>query len=366
MEKSKELDQILAWVDGQFRKNDPPRFSDVYDYAFRVLRVTKLKKSDITKAIRLYPGYAMNARQSRQARRTGKNRPIIVNNLGNLHCDLGFFALTREYETPVTFRSGYLVAKDILSRMIYVAILQKSKNADALIKAFSSILEQFEMHNKGLKVTSVSFDKEPTVMGHRVQDFLKQNNISFFAFANSASKSKFAESAIRLLRETIARLKMNPFSTERRWWHLIQPAVQVLNHQPIKINNKYLFQPNKQYFRPIDVNINNLDYFIKQLQKAAPSYYFSQFEIDPSMVTFKFNVGEFVKPKLIITSSAVLGIKRSEVTLEPEIFVIVKRLGFVSKAMTIEPLYICKSTITGQQENFEENDIALSNPPEFK
>jgi hypothetical protein len=362
-EKQKELNQVITWVNNQFEKNDPPRFTDVFDYTYRVLKFNNLKKGDLRKILRLYQGYAMNARQSRQARRSGKNRPIIVNTLGHLHCDLGFFALTREYETPVTFKSGYLVAKDILSRVVYVAILQKSKNADALIKAFSNVFEQFKMQNKGLKVLSVSFDKEPTVMGHRVQEFLKDNNVSFYAFANSASKSKFAESAIRLLRETITRLKMNPTSTERRWWHLIQPAVQVLNNQPIKVNDKYLLQPNGSYFRPVDVNVINLDYYIKQLQKAAPAYYFSQFDVDPSMVKFKFNVGDFVKPKLIITSSAVLGIKRSEVTLESETFVITKRLGFVSKTLTIEPLYVCKSTITGQRENFEENDIALSNPP---
>ena len=165
------------------------------------------------------------------------------------------------------------------------------------------------------------------------------------------------------MRETITRLKLNPISTERRWWHLIQPAVQALNNQPIKVNDKYLFQRDGTYFKPVDVNVNNLEYYIKQLQKAAPAYYFSQFDIDPSMVRFKFNVGDFVKPKLIITSSAVLGIKRSEVTLESEIFVITKRLGYISKALTIEPLYVCKSTITGQRENFEEDDVASSNPP---
>lgn len=361
--KQKQLDQVIAWVQNQFEKNDPPRFTDVFDYTYRVLGYVNLKKADLRKTLRLYQGYAINARQSRKAHRSGKNRPIIVNSLGHLHCDLGFFALTREYETPVTFKSGYLVAKDILSRVIYVAILQKSKNADALIKAFSNIFEQFKMQNKGLKVLSVSFDKEPTVMGYKVQQFLKDNNISFYAFANSASKSKFAESSIRLLRETITRLKLNPISTERRWWHLIQPAVKALNNQPIKVNDKYLYQRDGTYFKPLDVNVSNLEYYIKQLQKAAPAYYFSQFDIDPSMVRFKFNVGDFVKPKLIITSSAVLGIKRSEVTLESEIFVITKRLGFISKALTIEALYVCKSTLTGQRENFEEDDIALSNPP---
>jgi hypothetical protein len=70
-----------------------------------------------------------------------------------------------------------------------------------------------------------------------------------------------------------------------------------------------------------------------------------------------------VKPKLIVTSSAAIGIKRSEVTLEKEVFVIIKRLGFVSRAFTIEPLYICKSLTTNKTEAFEEDNIALTLPP---
>ena len=132
--------------------------------------------------------------------------------------------------------------------------------------------------------------------------------------------------------------------------------MQTLDNKPIKVNDKYLHQRDGTYFKPVDVNVSNLKNYIKQLQKAAPAYYLSQFDVEPSMVRFKFNVGDFVKPKLIITFLAVLGIKRSEVTLESE-------LGFISKALTIEPLYVCKSTITGQRENFEEDDVASSNPP---
>ena len=128
--------------------------------------------------------------------------------------------------------------------------------------------------------------------------------------------------------------------------------MQTLNNKPIKVNDKYLHQRDGTYFKPVDVNVSNLKNYIKQLQKAAPAYFLSQFDVEPSMVRFKFNIGNFVKPKLIITFLAVL-----------KIFFITKRLGFISKAFTIEPLYVCKSTITGQQEKFEEDDVALSNPP---
>ena len=362
MDTKQQLELVLEWVTNQFKKYQPPRFSDVVDYAYRVMGFKTLKQSALRKALRLHPGYAVNARQSRFPKFASKQRPILVNNVGCLQCDLGFFAITREYETPVTFRSGYLVAKDILSRFTYVAILHKTKSAESLQKAFEEVFKKFRIQNPGKKVTSVAFDKEPAIMGKLMQNYFKERQVSFHAFENSASKSKMAELTIRLLRETIARLKYE--SAEKRWWHLLPVAVDVLNTQPIKVNNKYIKQKDGNYFRPIDVNDFNVDYFIKQLHKVAPAYYFSQFSVAPSMVKFKFNIGDYVKPKLISTSSDVIGVKRSEVTLENEIFVITKRLGYVSRTLTVEPLYVCKSTVTNKIESFEENIIALCNPPQ--
>ena len=361
MDSSKQLDIVMEWVTNQFKKRQPPRFTDVYDFAYRVMGFKTLKQSALRKVLRLSPGYAMNARQSRFPKFASKQRPILVNTVGSLHCDLGFFSLTREYETPVSFKSGFLVAKDILSRFTYVAILYKTKSAESLQKAFNEIFQKFRIQNQGKKVLSVAFDKEPAIMGRLMQNYFKEKNVAFHAFENTASKSKMAELTIRLLRETIARLKVQ--SAEQRWWHLLPLAVDALNMQPIKVNNKFIKQKDGNYFRPIDVNEFNVDYFIKQLQKAAPAYYFSQFSIAPSMVKFKYNIGDYIKPKLISTSSEVIGIKRSEITLESEIFVIIKRMGYVSRSLTVEPLYICKSTLTNKIESFEENIIALSKPP---
>jgi len=361
MEASKQLEEVFDWIKGQFEKRQPPRFTDVYDYAYRVRGFKTLKQSQLRKALRLFPGYAVNARQSRFPKFARKQRPILVNTVGCLQCDLGFFAVTREYETPVSFRSGFLVAKDILSRFTYVAILHKTKSAESLQKAFTEIFEKFKIQNKGKKVLSVAFDKEPAIMGRVMQNFFREKNVAFHAFENTASKSKLAELTIRLIRETIVRLKVN--SKEQRWWHLLPLAVDALNMQPIKVNNKYIKQKDGNYFRPVDVNEFNVDYFIKQVQKAAPAYFFSNFSVDPSVIQFRFNVGDYVKPKLISTSSAVIGVKRSETTLENEIFVITKRMGYVSRSLTVEPLYICKSTVTDKTEAFEENIIALASHP---
>ena len=139
-----QLTQVINWVKDQLEKNDVPRLSDVIDYAHRVLGYISLKKGLIAKKLRLVPNYLMNSTQARQRLRTDRNRPIVVNNLGNLHCDIGFYSINKEYEMPVTYRSGFLVCKDILSRFIFVSILRKNRKADSMIRAFLDIFEQYK------------------------------------------------------------------------------------------------------------------------------------------------------------------------------------------------------------------------------
>ncbi len=122
-----ELQQLMDWVTRQVRGNDAPKFSDVVDYAHRVLKLKGLSPRTIRKELRLHPAYQMNAPQSLRKKRWNKRRPIIENMLGALHGDIGFFPLEPEFETPVTFRSGFLVCKDILSRFTYVSILKKNE-----------------------------------------------------------------------------------------------------------------------------------------------------------------------------------------------------------------------------------------------
>jgi hypothetical protein len=352
-----QLENLMAWVDERLRLGDVPRVSDIVEHAHRVLKYDNLKKSEILKAVRLSPTFLMNSRQQRKAKRGNRHRRITVNdNLGFLHADIGFFSVVRGYETPKTFRSGFLVAKDVLSRMIYISILRGSREADNMIWAFRDILKQFEQQNQGAKVKTIGFDKERSVMSHKVQNFFKENNIQFHPFSMSASKSKMAEGAIRLIRTAIKRLQDFPGAKEQRWWHLIQIAVDSLNSQKIMIGKKRLD------YAPRDVTPSNVKMFVEQLQKADPSYYFSQFAVDTRWVDdFKFNVGDVVRPKLIVTSAAVLGIKRSEITLEDTAFEIVKQLAYYSAEGTIEKAYLCQNLQDPRdEETFDEDDIALS------
>jgi hypothetical protein len=303
----------------------------------------------------------MNAPQSLKHKRWNKRRPIIVNILGCLHGDIGFFPITRDYETPVTFRSGFLVCKDILSRFTYISILKKTRDAESMVRAFQDIFHQFEIQNPGLKVNSIAFDQETSVVGKLVQSFLKEHHVSFHAFQNTSSKSKMAEGEIKIIRTTIRRLRSNK---EQRWWHLLQPAVDSLNRQPIRVNNKYIKQANGSFYTPATVHSNNLNHYIEQLQKAVPAYFFNQFMVNPDLIHFKFKEGDFVRQKIISSSSAVIGEKRSDISLGNTVFEITKLLAYISKALTPEPLYIVKNIKNPKDtEAFDEDEIALTTLP---
>ena len=203
-QRDKELDELMDWVSNRLRFNDVPRVSDVYEQARA--RQFKVSKRAIAQRLRLHEVYHMNMPQQRQRLRAKKYRGIITNTLGNLHCDIGKFPIVREYETPVTFRAGYLIARDVLSRYTYVVLLRKEKSADALVRAFEELLAYHSRVHPGHRIKSVSFDKEPGVMSRKVQSFFSENNISFHAFQMSSSKAKMAEGGIRQIRATIARL----------------------------------------------------------------------------------------------------------------------------------------------------------------
>jgi len=356
MEKGKkQLKAVLDWVDERLRFDDVPRFDDVVDYAHNVLGFKGLKRRDIVRQLRLHPAYQINARQQRKKFKTGLHRPIIIRQLGYLHCDIGFFSVKRDYETPVSYRSGFLVAKDVLSGFVYVSILHKSRTAASMVKAFTEVMHKFEAQNGGMKVVSISFDRERSVMGHTVQDFLRDHNIAFHAFEFTASKSKLAEGAIRLLRAAIVQLQALPQNEHKRWWTLLEKAAEMLNHRKIIIRKKIL------PYTPATVTPANVKDFVRVIEKADPVNLFSQFQIDSRWLQFKFNKGDVVRAKLIVTSSAVIGEKRSEVTLDSERFIVKSQVPYVARAFIIKKGYVCASLIDPTKtEFFDEQDIALS------
>ena len=361
--QSRELDEVMEWVSERLAsESGVPRVDDVVRHAYTVLGYRDLKRADIAKRLRLHPAYLMSSSQTRGKKRWKRYRPILANALGHLHGDLGFFAVRREYETPVTFRAGYLILKDVLSRFTYVTILQRTKSAESMVRAFQDVLEQharfFGTENRSSsssghhRILSIAFDQETSVMSKKVQDFLRDNHIAFHPFQYTASKSKMAEGAIKLVRKAMARLLWN--QPKRRWWRLMDKVVAILNNQLIRVNNRTL------PWRPVDVNKRNLAQFRRALHKADPVRFFGQYELSSRHVRFKYPEGSIVRPKLIVTSSAVVGEKRSEVSLEADAFVVTRQLAYVNARFEVGRAYRCTNRRTGQEEIFDQDDLAAS------
>jgi hypothetical protein len=245
------------------------------------------------------------------------------------------------------------VAKDVLSRFTYVVILRGSKSADSLIGALKELMKKHEsLFPDGHRILSISFDRETSVMSKKVQHFLMDNNISFHPFVFTSSKSKHAESAIKLIRKTLARFEAD--RPDVPWWRLMEDVVNSLNHNYIVIDGKQLD------FRPADVNKSNLKEFIRQLHKAKPTYFFGQFNLDPRSVKFKFSKGDLVRPKLLAISSATVGEKRSARSLADTIFVVDKLIAYPDQKHSVGRSYRCISVDTGEVQVFDEKDIALT------
>ena len=67
-----------------------------------------------------------------------------------------------------------------------------------------------------------------------------------------------------------------------------------------------------------------------------------------------------VRPKLLVTSSAVIGVKRSEVNLEQQAFIITKQIAYVARNFKIGQAYHCSSLATQEEEIFDKWDLAES------
>lgn len=350
-----EADALMEWVSTQILEGSVPRLADVVHYAHYVRGWTGLTKKMISARLQLEKNYLMSWPQQRPRSRGSMNRQIHTTSLGHLHADIGFFGLSKHYETPVTYRTGFLVAKDILSRYLYVVPLRKTKSAQSLISAFSEILQIHKtvFGTAGHKIKSVSFDQERSVLSNIVQDFFEANNIQFHKFQFSSSKAKIAEGAIKIIRTTLARLAET--RDDKRWWVLLPLIVKDLNSKEIIVNGKRLG------FSPEQINSKNLSAFVKVLHKVAPKYYWAQFALNPQLVKFKFQVEDYVRPKLIVTSSAVIGEKRSATSLEKDVFVVRDREAHVSGGYRIVKSYKCEQLNNpGHLETFDETDIVLT------
>ena len=67
-----------------------------------------------------------------------------------------------------------------------------------------------------------------------------------------------------------------------------------------------------------------------------------------------------VRPKLIVTSSAVIGEKRSAISVEQDPFIITEHIAYVNARFEIGRAYRCVNVRTQEEEIFDEDDLAES------
>lgn len=352
-ERETLLDELMGWVDERLAGGDVPRTTDVVEFAQSSERFGALGARLVRARLRLHPSYESNMHQQRARRRDRRHRSIVTNGLGQLHADLGFFSRSKEYETPKTYRAGFLVARDVLSRYVYAVPLRMTKSAGAIMSAFEAVLEE---HRKtfgeaGHRIQSVSFDKERGVTSKQMTEFFAEKKIKFHAFSFSSSKAKQAENAIKQIRTTMARLASR--AKDKSWWKLLGPTVKALNSRPIVVQGRNLG------YAPKDINRENLPAFLDALYKKVPYVYWSQFSVNPDLVKFKFAKGTLVRPKLIAVSSAVLGIKRSEHALSDAVFVVEEPVAYVTSGLHVNQAYRCSLRDRPDTvEVFDESDLA--------
>lgn len=350
---SADLEEVMAWVGGRLQMGDVPRIVDIV--AFAKEQKLKVKRKEIVEQLQLNPTFMFNLEQKRLKSHSKKYRPIIALGLGSFHADIGFFAKSKNYSTPVTYQSGYLVARDVLSKYTHVIILRGNRRANSIITAFQKMLDLHKRAGHEYPVRSIAFDKETSVMSNAVQNFFAQNNIQFVAFKNTASKSKVAENCIKQIRTITARLIRQSKNTAR-WWNVLPKVVKILNSRQIYVNGK------PTGFTPEQITSKNLDRYIEAVYKLSPANFFAQFALDPRFVKFKYKVGTFVRAKLLITSSAAIGEKRSETNLTKQSFGVVEQIPYVTKDLSVGIAYKCVNLKTGDLEIFDENDITPTVP----
>lgn len=347
MEEKKILNE---WIDKRLSIGQVPRLSDVKDYA-RFAKINIPIKA-ISTMYRLHRAFVLSTRQQRDPKRSRKQPPIITNVLGVLHGDIGYFPLSSEYNTPKQFQHGFILFKDVLSRYTYVELLKTGKSAPSLVRAMKKVLLHHKRAHPDYNIWSISFDKEQGMKSRLMKNFMKDEHILLYYYGNTSSKAKIAENAIRLLRTDI-QVGRN-FNDKELWWQVIKQKVEALNMKEIKIEDR------STGYRPIDINATNVDKFIKKCQSILPSLHHGQFRVDPSLLSFKFRPGDKVRPKLLLSSSQVIGNKRSQISLDPKLLFEIKEYApFITRDLHLRPGYRCIEVNYGDLETFAEEDIAL-------
>lgn len=345
---------LFDWLVAGLKSQTVVRLADALAWTRQHLPAKKkhaLTRQEVSDVMRSVGAFQHSMHQQRAVKRYRKWRPVLASSLGSLHGDIAYFPMSPHYHTPLKYRAGCLVMVDVLSRLVYLTPLHFSKDAHQMTRAFERVFAKHALRCSH-PIRSISFDQERTVMGKQLQNLLRANHIHFVKFSQTSSKAKLSENTIHRLRAILAKLNAQN-KPEKPWWVLLDAAEAVLNNQPVTIDGNII----DSSLSPINIDESNVDKFIQLIYKHAPAYYFSQFSIDPSQVNFKFNLGDLVKAKLLVTSSKVIGEKRSAQRLGESVFKVIDRQPVVYRNLSLGQVYVCQDILTGQVEHFDEHDI---------
>ena len=320
-------DKIESFVNKQLAAGIVPRLSDIYEH----LRSSKITKPLIRKVLLKRVEFQNVLPQQRPPGSSRQRRMISTPSLGYYHGDIGFFSTHSRYPTPKKYRSGFLVLIDVLSRFVLLEVLPFNRTSATMIKIFEQLMQRHKQQHT-FPMRGVSFDQEKSIMSKPVQSFLKLHHITFRDFMYSASKSKLAENTIGRLRSIMHVLELQ---TKKTWWKLLPQVESIFNNQPLE----YYGQRLPPQWTPKSITKKNLPEFLQLVQQKQPAFYYSHFELNPSFVSFLFNLNDRVKVKTKIMSSQVLGPKRKITQLSEETFLIVQRKAYARFDMSIGKCY---------------------------
>jgi hypothetical protein len=345
---------LRTWVRQQLAAFSTPRVSDIVLQGKRL----GLKAKEVRLLIQAdLPEYRITTSKIYQSQK--RSRIYNTRELGVLACDIAFFGKLKPElgRLSVPYLAGCLVARDVLSRYVYAIPLQKGKTKESIRDAF---LKLFEAHSKvrDYPIRAILFDGEAGVSSLMVKSLLSGKRISLHVYEYSKVKSAMAEGLIKQLRASFERLRLSEENSDASEWHqMVDRVVDSMNAQKLVVNDK------RMSFSPNDITRKTLGRFLTELEKLNPVYLFSHYSIDTDMLDFRYEVGSYVALKQKAISSGSYDEKRSEINVDSEDWVIVKKVAYFSMRMRIVLCYVIESLIDKQQIVAPEDSLVQISPP---
>ena len=344
---------LKTWITQQLSAFSTPRVSDIVLQGKRLGLKAKQVRALLQATVPEYRETTSKIYQSQK-----KSRIYNTRELGYLACDIAFFGKIKPELSRLsqTYLAGCLVSRDILSRhVIAVPLGPRGRSAESIRDAF---LRLFEKHEKtrDCRIRGILFDGEKGVSSLIVKAMLQSRRISLHIFTYSKVKSAHAEGLVKQLRASFQRIRLT--GSERQWHQTVDFVVDAMNAQKLIINDK------RMSFSANEITKKTVGKFLSELERLNPVYLFSHFSIDTDMLDFRYEVGSHVALKQKAISSAALE-KRSEIAVDSEEWVIVKRVAYFSMRMKIVLSYVIESLQDKKQIVAPEDSLVQIEPSSF-